>query len=85
MNVIPPPSGALASCVNEGVVLIKYAYESTSLSKLLQLIGAKLKGRPALSIALLVDGSQTALKLCSQKVGLDLVEARVVCSGSFIF
>lgn len=61
-------SGALASCVNEGVVVVKYSYESTSLNKLLQLVNAKLKGRPALSIALIVDGNQSVLKICSQKV-----------------
>lgn len=54
--------------MNEGVVVIKYSYESTSLGKLLQLVSSKLRGRPALCIALLVDGNQAALKLCSQKV-----------------
>ena len=48
--------------------MVKYPYESTSLSKLLQLLNAKLKGRPALSIALIIDGNQSSLKICSQKV-----------------
>ena len=61
-------TGALASCANEGVTVVKYSYESTSLNKLLQLVQAKLRGRPALSIALILDGNQNALKICSQKV-----------------
>lgn len=59
---------ALSGCVNTGLVVVRYTYESTSLAKLLQLIGSKMKGRHALSIAFLVHGSPSCLKLCSQKV-----------------
>lgn len=61
-------AGALAGCANEGVAVVKYTYESASLNKLLQLVSAKLRGHPALSIALIVDGNQNTLKICSQKV-----------------
>lgn len=61
-------AGALAGCVNEGVVVVRYPYETTSLSKLLQLVSGKLKGRPALCVALILDGSQSSLKLCSGAV-----------------
>ena len=48
--------------------MIKYSYESTSLHKLLQMISEKMKGRLALSIALIMDGRPEAIKICSQKV-----------------
>ncbi len=62
------PAGVLAGCVNEGVVVVRYSFESTSLNKLLQLVNAKLKGRPALSVALILDGNQSALRLCPLQV-----------------
>lgn len=61
-------SGTLMNCVNPGVEVVKYSYEVTSLAKLLQMIGAKLKGRQALSIAFLVHGQPGCFKICSQKV-----------------
>lgn len=61
-------SGTLMNCVNPGVEVVKYSYEATSLAKLLQMIGAKLKGRQALSIAFLVHGQPGCFKICSQKV-----------------
>ena len=64
----PSLLGALAGCANEGVAVVKYSYESTPLSKLLHLVSVKLKGRPALSIALVMEGSQNTLKICTQKV-----------------
>ena len=60
--------GALASCVNPGVAVVKYNYESTTLAKLLQLISAQLKGRLALSVAFIMHGQPECLKMCSQKV-----------------
>ena len=60
--------GTLTNCVNPGVEVVKYSYETTSLAKLLQMIGAKLKGRQALSIAFLVHGQPGCFKMCSQKV-----------------
>lgn len=62
-------SGTLSSCVNTGVVVVRYNYESTTLAKLLQLVASKMKGRHALSIAFLMHGNQSSLKICSQKVG----------------
>ncbi len=62
------PLGALASCVNEGVVVVKYPYESTSLQKLLQMVSGRLKGRKALCIALIMEGKQDSIKICLQKV-----------------
>ena len=61
-------SGALSGCVNTGVVVVRYTYESTTLAKLLRFVGSKLKGRHALSIAFLMHGSPDCLKICSQKV-----------------
>ena len=58
----------LVSCVSTGVESVKYSYETTSLSKLFQTIGTKLKGRQALSIAFLVHGQPGCFKICSQKV-----------------
>ena len=60
--------GALVQCVNPGVEVVKYTYESTSLGKLLQMIAATLKGRQALSIAFLMHGQPGYFKICSQKV-----------------
>ena len=65
----------LVICVNPGVEVVKYSYETTSLSKLFQMIGAKLKGRQALSIAFLVHGQPGCFKICSQKV-----RERRICS-----
>ena len=64
-------SGTLAACVNTGVVVVRYTYESTTLAKLLQLVASKMKGRHALSIAFLMHGNPGSLKICSQKVGHD--------------
>ena len=61
-------SGTLSGCVNTGVVVVRYNYESTTLAKLLQLVGSKMKGRHALSIAFLMHGNPASLKICSQKV-----------------
>ena len=62
-------SGTLSICVNTGVVVVRYNYESTTLTKLLQLVASKMKGRHALSIAFLMHGNSSSLKICSQKVG----------------
>ena len=58
----------LANCVNPGVAVVKYSYEATSLAKLLQQVGEKLKGRRALSVALLMHGQPGYFKICSGKV-----------------
>ena len=63
-------SVSLVSCVNPGVAVVKYAYESTTLAKLLQLVAATLKGRLALSIALLVHGQPGYFKMCAQKASV---------------
>ena len=65
----------LVSSVNPGVEVVKYSYETTSLSKLFQTISAKLKGRQALCIAFLVHGQPGCFKICSQKV-----RKRRICS-----
>ena len=59
---------ALSACVNTGVAVVRYTYESTSLAKLLQLVGSKMNGRYALSIAFLMHGNSSCIKICSQKV-----------------
>lgn len=61
-------SSALSGCVNTGVVVVRYTYDSTSLAKLLQSVASKMKGRRALSIAFLMHGNSNSLKICSQKV-----------------
>ena len=61
-------SKALSNCVSTGVVVVRYTYESTTLAKLLQQVGSKMKGRHALSIAFLMHGNSSCLKICSQKV-----------------
>lgn len=60
--------GVLASCVNAGVVVVRYKYESASLADLLGTISHHMKGRLALSIALLMDGKPGTVKICSHKV-----------------
>ena len=62
----------LAGCVNEGVVVVRYAYDTTTLPKLSRQVSAKLKGRLALSIAWIMEGTQSALQVCSGKVLSDL-------------
>ena len=69
---------ALSGCASTGVVVVRYTYESTSLIKLLQLIGSKMKGRHALSIAFLMHGNPSCLKLCSQKVGKSSISASII-------
>ena len=59
---------SLVTCVNPGVAVVKYSYEATTLTRLLQLVGATLKGRQALSIAMVVHGQPGYFKICSQKV-----------------
>ena len=61
-------AGTLESCANFGTATVKYAYETTTLSRLLKAIGERLRGRKALSIALVVHGSPGCFKLCAQKV-----------------
>ena len=63
-------SGALSTCVNTGVVVVRYTYDSTTPAKLLQLVASKMKGRHALSIAFLMHGNSCSLKVCSQKVSM---------------
>ena len=62
--------GVLSSCANAGVVVVRYSHDNTSLSGLLASISRHLKGRLALSIALLMDGKPGSVKICSQKVVL---------------
>ncbi len=61
-------AGILASCVNAGVVVVRYNYETTSVSDLLRTISYHMRGRLALSIALLMDGKPGTIKICSHKV-----------------
>lgn len=61
-------ANALENCANFETTTIRYAYETTTLSRLLKAIGERLRGRKALSIALVVHGSPGCFKLCSQKV-----------------
>lgn len=58
----------LAGCVNPGVEVVKYAYESTTLQRLFQMMDTTMKGRKALCIAFIAHGQAGCLKLCSQKV-----------------
>ena len=75
---------ALSGCVNTGVVVVRYTYESTTLAKLLQLVGAKMKGRYALSIAFLMHGNASCLKVCSQKVSPYFRHSTYHISTSFL-
>lgn len=77
---------ALSGCVNTGVVVVRYTYESTSLAKLLQLIGSKMKGRHALSIAFLMHGNPSCLKVCSQKVKShsSISAPSIICPPRFV-
>ena len=61
-------AGTLESCANFETATVKYAYETTTLSRLLKSIGERLRARKALSIALVVHGSPGCFKLCAQKV-----------------
>ncbi len=62
--------GTLTNCSNPEVAVVRYTYESTTLAKLLQMVAAKMRGRQALSIALVVHGEPGLFKLCSQKVSM---------------
>jgi NIMA (never in mitosis gene a)-related kinase len=53
----------LVRLANPGVALVVYDYDATTLSRLLQLIGDKLKGRKALSIAMVVHGQPGHFKI----------------------
>ena len=61
-------AAALENCANFGTATVRYAYETTNLGRLLKSIGERLRGRKALSMALVVHGSPGCFKLCSQKV-----------------
>ena len=65
-------ANSLVQCVDTaaGAKVVKYSYELTTLHKLLTMVDAALKGRLALSIALMVHGQPGCFKLCSQKVRL---------------
>ena len=69
-------AGVLASCINAGVVVVRYVYENTSLTGILQMVRQKLRGRLALSIALLVNGKPGSIKICSQKVQTGCIYTR---------
>ena len=62
---------SLGKIINPGVVTIAYNYDNTeftNLHNLLRLIGDKLKGRKALSIALVVHGQSGGFKLTKYNV-----------------
>lgn len=63
-------AGGLERCVDvaAGAKAVRYAYEQTTLAKLRQMVAAALKGRLALSIALIVHGYPGCFKLCAQRV-----------------
>ena len=61
-------ASALENCASFGTAAVRYAYETTTLSRLLKTVGERLRGRKALSVALVVHGSPGCFKLCSQKV-----------------
>ena len=63
-------AAALENCANFETATVKYAYDTTTLSRLLKSIGERLRGRKALSVALVVHGSPGCFKLCSRKVQL---------------
>ena len=66
-------AGALESCASFGTATVRYSYETTTLSRLLKAVGERLRGRKALSVALVVHGSPGCFKLCSQKVWYKLL------------
>ena len=59
---------SLGKIINPGVVTIAYNYDKADLHNLLKLIGDKLKGRKALSIALVVHGQSGGFKLTKYNV-----------------
>lgn len=59
---------SLGKIINPGVVTIAYNYDNSDLHILLKLIGDKLKGRKALSIALVVHGQSGGFKLTKYNV-----------------
>ena len=61
-------SSTLEALANPGVAVVRYDYEATSLTELLRLVGDRLKGRRALSIALVVHGQPGQFKLTRDKV-----------------
>ena len=59
---------SLAKLANPGVAVVLFDYEGTSLTRLLQLVGERLKGRKALCVALVVHGEPGLIKLTRQNV-----------------
>ena len=67
-----------------GIDISRYTYESTTLAKLLQLVGSKLKGRIALSMAFLMHGEPGCFKICPQKVHIACSFVSIVMSVCFV-
>lgn len=63
-------ASSLERCVDAaaGAKVVKYPYDQTTLPKMRQMVAATLKGRLALSIALIVHGQPGFFKLCAKKV-----------------
>ena len=59
---------SLVRLANPGVAVVHYNYETTSLGRLLVLIGDTMKSRQALSIALVVHGQPGNFKINRQNV-----------------
>ena len=74
-------AGAVETCANFETATVRYAYENTSPSRLLRAVGERLRGRKALSVALVVHGSPGCFKLCSQKVSIVFANAREIIAG----
>lgn len=67
---------SLARLANPGVAVVHYDYQTTSLARLLQLVGDTLKARKALSIAMVVSGQPGSFQLTQQQVHSILTYAR---------
>ena len=59
---------SLSRLANPGVAVVHYDYQTTSLARLLQLVGDTLKARKALSIAMVVNGQPGSFQLTQQQV-----------------
>lgn len=78
-------ANALENCSNFETATVRYAYETTTLSRLLKAVGEKLRGRKALSVALVVHGSPGCFKLCSQKVRIHVATTGCYEKRDFLY
>ncbi|XP_076028463.1 uncharacterized protein LOC143017560 [Oratosquilla oratoria] len=56
--------GPITSSLGDDVVCVTYKYETSTLDDILHLVHEKLEGRKVVSVAFILHGSETELRLC---------------------